>query len=148
MTEDFAYMSLDHANHVNPNENTTRNIEARSIGAQTFIETRSIGTQTDSFNSSQRFRILSIIIYILMRMHEISFANCRFILASLNLLSISKCHGWVSTIIDENDVSVILRDRRGEFKYITFYDNFPGLELDAKAYAMTKAMFFLNTRNK
>ena len=77
-------------------------------------------------------RIISVAIYLLLRTLIIKSENFRLILESLNLLSIRTCQSWVLTIIDEDDPCVILRDGRGYYKRITFYENYPELELEAK----------------
>lgn len=92
----------------------------------------------ENFNSRHR-RILSVLIYLLLRLVSIQFRVCRDILGQLNLLSIQYCHSWLLTIIDEDDLCVILRDKRGNYKRIKFYDNFPDLEKEAKAYAVFRA---------
>ncbi|CAF1121433.1 unnamed protein product [Brachionus calyciflorus] len=45
---------------------------------------------------------------------------------------------WVLTIIDEDDPCVILRDGRGCYKRITFYENYPELVIEAKAFALNE----------
>ena len=82
----------------------------------------------ENFNSKHR-RILSVLIYLLLRLVSIQFHLCRDILDQLGLLNIKQCHSWLLTIIDEDDICVILRDNRGNHKRIKFYDNFPDLEL-------------------
>ncbi|CAF0827332.1 unnamed protein product [Brachionus calyciflorus] len=72
-------------------------------------------------------------------MLNIKFETCRLILESLNPLSIRTCHSWVLTIIDEDDPCVILRDGRGCYKRKTFYENYPELEIEAKAFALNEA---------
>ncbi|CAF0907214.1 unnamed protein product [Brachionus calyciflorus] len=84
-------------------------------------------------------RIISVAIYTILRILNIKFETCRLILESLNILSIRTCHSWVLTIIDEDDPCVILRDDRGCYKRITFYENYPELEIEAKAFALNEA---------
>ena len=70
-----------------------------------------------------------MLIYLLLRLISINFEKCTDILRTLGLLNIK--HSWILIIIDEDDICVILRDKRG-YKRITFYDNFPELEQAAK----------------
>ncbi|CAF0995873.1 unnamed protein product [Brachionus calyciflorus] len=48
------------------------------------------------------------------------------------IMTVQTCHSWVLTIIDEDDPCVILRDGRGCYKRITFYENYPELEMKPK----------------
>lgn len=45
----------------------------------------------------------------------------------------------MATILDENDLSLILKDTRGSHKIIAFYELYPELEIEAKAYALENA---------
>ena len=91
-----------------------------------------------NYNFKHR-RVLSIIVYLLLRLVQVSFEAIRTVLENINLLNIQTCHSWCLTIIDEDDICVILRDERGAHKHVSFYDNFPELEQEAKAFALTKA---------
>lgn len=91
-----------------------------------------------NFNFKHK-RLASVIIYLLLRLVRVQFESCRSIMESLNLLTINTSHSWILTIIDEDDLSVILRDLRGSHKHITFYENYPQLELEAKSFALTQA---------
>ena len=54
-------------------------------------------------------------------------------------MSIQTCHSWLKTIIDEDDLCVILRDDRGKYKRELFYELYPELKLQAKSFAMENA---------
>ena len=54
------------------------------------------------------------------RLLHTPFEQCRVILKDLNLMSVQRCHEWTMTIIDEDDVCVILRDGRKGHKYNRF----------------------------
>lgn len=88
--------------------------------------------------SSIHFRIVSVIVYLIIRLLGMSFESTRLILKILNLLNIQNCHEWVNTIIDEDDLCVILRETRGAYKRTLFYEFFPELEKDAKAFILSK----------
>jgi len=90
------------------------------------------------FNSI-KLRVLSVTIYVLLRILNVPFSKCRLILDKLNLLTIQQCHEWALTIIDEDDLCVILRDRRVNHKQISFYDCCPELEAEAKSFALANA---------
>lgn len=89
--------------------------------------------------SSKHKRILSIIIYLILRLVKVSFERTRTILNDIELMAIQKCHSWVLTIFDEADPCVVLRDKRGSHKHISFFERFPELEKVAKAFALSKA---------
>jgi hypothetical protein len=55
------------------------------------------------------------------------------------LPNIQTCHSWLKTIIDEDDLCVILRDDRGKYKRELFYELYPELKLQAKSFAMENA---------
>ena len=83
-------------------------------------------------------RIISVIIYLMLRLLLFRFEECRDILSTLELMDISTCHSWANTIKDEDDICVILRDGRKGPKRNFFYDEFPDIEEKAKAYAKEK----------
>ena len=56
--------------------------------------------------------------------------------ADFNLLNIQTCHEWALTIIDDDDLVVILRDKRGSYRHISFYEHFPELENIVKAFVL------------
>jgi hypothetical protein len=67
------------------------------------------------------------------------YEKCRDMLKVLGLLSIQTVHSWVLTIIDEDDICIILRDGRKGHKNNKFYDEYPEIEMKAKAYAIDRA---------
>ncbi len=73
---------------------------------------------TDSLNeyNSIHHRVLSTSIYLLLTLVGIPFNDCRDILRRLELLGIQRCHEWCETMIDEDDLTVILRDERGSYR--------------------------------
>lgn len=84
-------------------------------------------------------RVLSVAIYMLLCLLNLSYEQCDQLLADLRLLGIKRCHEWVDTIIDEEDLCVVLRDQRGCHKHVSFYDGYPELEAEAKAFAFNGA---------
>jgi hypothetical protein len=68
-------------------------------------------------------RILSTIIYLLLRNLEMPYEKCRDMLKVLGLLSIQTVHSWVLTIIDEDDICIILRDGRKGHKNNKKFEN-------------------------
>jgi len=74
-----------------------------------------------------------------MRLLNIKFDKCGEILSQLDLMNAKTCHEWVETIIDEDDLCVIMRDKRGNYRHARFYDNCPNLELEAKEHALNHA---------
>ena len=86
--------------------------------------------------NSTNNRILSVLIYLIVRLCGVKFEETRIILTQLNLLTIQTCHEWVLTVIEEDDLCCLLKDDRGKYKRDTFYDIYPELEIDAKAFAL------------
>ena len=84
------------------------------------------------------FRLVSTIIYLIFRLVFFPYEKCREILKSIDLMDIKHCHTWAKTIIDEDDICVILRDERRGHKNNNFYEEYPDLEVKAKAYAIEK----------
>ena len=126
----------------------------RSLQTQTYIKPSNTIDQFDFDNvsdiidvlidscqkwNSTNQRILSLIIYLTVRLCKIQFEEARSILLKLNLLSIQTCHSWLKTIIDEDDLCVILRNERGKYKRELFYELYPELKFQAKLFAMENA---------
>ena len=88
-----------------------------------------------SFNAIH-LRVLSMIVYVALRLANISYERVGEILKGLNLNGVSNCCFWTNEIIENDDVYVVMRDRRGSYKRETFYDFFPNLENEAREYAM------------
>lgn len=88
--------------------------------------------------NSIHIRQLSVIIYLILRLVNVTFQSCKDILNTLSLLSIQRCSAWVNTVLEEDDLCVILRDKRRAFKS-KFYETYPELEMEAKAYALNAA---------
>ena len=84
-------------------------------------------------------RIFSVIFYITLRLCGLSFRLTTEVLNKLNLLNVKTCHTWVKTIVDEDDVYIILKEDRGSYKAISFYEVYPELEIEAKVYALENA---------
>ena len=84
------------------------------------------------------YRLVSVIIYLILRLLYLPWRKCQDILKSLDLLDIQKCHMWTNTMIDEDDLFVILRDGRKGHKKHSFYDEFPDIEAKAKAFSMDR----------
>jgi len=81
-------------------------------------------------------RVFSVIIYVILRMYFVKFQEVRSILNELNLLNIQSCHEWVHKILDEDDLCVITNDDRGKYSRHKFYEDYPELEKEAKAYVL------------
>jgi hypothetical protein len=73
-----------------------------------------------------------------MRVVGVKYEECRTIMKELPMLTIQTCHEWLNTIKDEDDISVILRDNPGSHKHISFYDEYPELEMEAKAFVLNE----------
>ena len=74
-----------------------------------------------------------------MRLLNIKWDKCGEVLTTLNLMNVKRCHEWVETIIDEDDLCVIMGDERGTHKRAHFYESCPSLEMEAKQYALISA---------
>ena len=73
---------------------------------------------------------------------NLTYEQTEELLSKLSLASARNCSQWVNTIIDEDDLCVILRDKRSSYKHISFYQEFPELEVEAKF--SIKINIFLN----
>ena len=56
-----------------------------------------------NFNAIHR-RVLSLAIYVLLRLVNVSYSSCTAILDKLDLLHVSNCNLWVTTMSDEGDI--------------------------------------------
>ncbi|CAF1033591.1 unnamed protein product [Brachionus calyciflorus] len=76
---------------------------------------------TDSLNDwkSIHLRILSVSVYLILRLLNISFESSRDILTSIRMLNIQICHTWATTFIDEGNLCVILRVDRAKSYALT-----------------------------
>lgn len=89
--------------------------------------------------SSVNNRIFSVLVYLILRMASVKFEDVKSILKQLNLLTAYQCHKWFKTIFEEDDLCAILRDERGKYERQKFYDLYPELEMEAKAFALENA---------
>lgn len=89
--------------------------------------------------TSIHMRTLSVFIFALLRILDIPYDRCKDVLNVLNLLSAQSCGEWILTMIDEDDLTSILRDKRGNHKKVGFYELFPDFEIEVKAYAIKRA---------
>jgi len=90
------------------------------------------------FGATQR-RILSLIVFILLRVLGYSWESCEKILSALRLFTAQTCNIWVNNIIEEENACAVLRDERGSYQRSRFYDEFPELEQEAKSFALDGA---------
>ena len=70
---------------------------------------------------------------------NLTYEQTEELLSKLSLASARNCSQWVNTIIDEDDLCVILRDKRSSYKHISFYQEFAELEAEAKAFVLSSA---------
>ncbi|CAF1075363.1 unnamed protein product [Brachionus calyciflorus] len=114
-------------------------------GIQTEVVKKDASTQKYDYDFSSRINIIlkylsseAVSVYLILRFLNISVESSRDILTSLRMLNIQICHAWATTIIDERNLCVILRDDRGSYKRIPFYETFPEILTEAKSYAITE----------
>jgi len=69
----------------------------------------------------------------------VKYEKTKEILDMLNLMNIKTCHSWVKSMFDEDDLCIILKDERGKYKRKRFYDCYPELEQEAKAFSLKHA---------
>jgi hypothetical protein len=99
-------------------------------------------------------RILSVVMYLTMRLCNLQFEETRLILEKLKLLNIKCCHSWLKTIIAEDYLCVLLKDNRCAYKRQLFYELYPEIESQAKSYALERLaqvfyhLNFLPEKNK
>ena len=96
----------------------------------------------DSFHewNSINLRIFSLIIYIILRTFRIKYTITEEFLDSLNLLSIRRCQFWLKEIFRNDDIAVVLNDNRGKYRRHVFYEIYPELEIEAKAFALENSI--------
>ena len=56
----------------------------------------------------------------------------------LNCVTIETAQRWALTLVESDDPSIILNDKRGGYKKDLLYDVYPELESDAKAFAINE----------
>jgi hypothetical protein len=148
--------SLDLNDHNRCDQSCQTEIVTREIGIQTdppeliwsqlsidekYVDLDLIRSQLHVFQglcvefSSRHLRALSVILYTLLRSCGLLFNDIREIFLKLELHNVQGCHSWLGTIRRENCVA-ILRDKRGQYERILFYEMFPELEQEAKIYAI------------
>lgn len=84
-------------------------------------------------------RILSVIFYMILRLCKIKYDYVSNLLANLNLFHIATAHNWCESLVEENDLMLILKDDRGKYERVEFYDIFPEIEKEAKSFAIQNA---------
>ena len=58
------------------------------------------------------------------------------IMGQLSCTNIKTAHRWASTFSESDDPFIILQDKRGGKHSETFYENFPEIEMRARAFAI------------
>lgn len=86
--------------------------------------------------SSIHRRVLSVFVYLLLRLFNIQYEQVRVCLQELGLSDVSRCHVWPETIAEEKDSTVVLKDKRGQRQYNNFYDSYPELEEIVKLFVL------------
>ena len=81
-------------------------------------------------------RLISVIIFKLLKFVGAKFEVIRAILERLDCHSINSAHKWAFMV--EDDVSSILSNQKGKYEREFFYDLFPEIEMVAKAFALEK----------
>jgi hypothetical protein len=126
-------------------ESTQTNFAEKSKSITTLHETLDVALITDFINvfdsivdlGEKKKRVFSCIIYLIMRRDNASFDKCKDVLKQLDLCTAYTCHEWVLKVIENDDAFVLLRDRRSEKECSNFYETFPELEIEAKAFVMS-----------
>jgi len=81
-------------------------------------------------------RCFSTIIYMLIRHFNSGYSEAKKVLEKLNCASIVTTHRWALTISETDEPCSILTDKRGGNQANTFYENFPEIEISARAFAI------------
>lgn len=139
---DFVNFKDAETQTINSSNNLSKSILTEfhvSIDFQTVLDLINIMIDlVPNYNAIHR-RLISLIIYFILRLTNCTYEICESILIQLNLMSIRSCTTWVHISVDEGDICVVLRDKRGSYKRIDFYDLFPELEKEAKTFALEGA---------
>lgn len=88
---------------------------------------------------SKQDRIFSTIIYMLLRYFNVDYKTTSECMDTIGCTTIYTAHSWASSVIEEDDTCLILRDKRGGFKKQQLYTMFPDLEFEAKAFSIERA---------
>jgi transposase len=81
-------------------------------------------------------RCISVFLFIILREFGVNWYVIEIILQKFECLNIKHAHKWANLILNANDANLILEDNRGSYNRCTLYDMFPGLEDNAKLYAI------------
>lgn len=76
-----------------------------------------------------------MIIYLVLSKSSFKYSEKKDIMNKLNLLSIQRCETWIESM-REDSLLCITNELRGSYKRNIFYDLYPDLEQEAKAYAL------------
>lgn len=81
-------------------------------------------------------RVLSTLIYMILRNCSITWREIEKIFCLLDCLNIKHAHRWASTLAESHDASIILNDKRGGYRTNQLYIDYPELEMEAKNFAI------------
>jgi hypothetical protein len=88
--------------------------------------------------NSKQDRILSLIIYILLRHLKLKYNYIGSVLNLLNCMTVKYAHMWSEIIIEEGVISVLV-DNRGKFERSDFYEMYPDILTAAKLFSLQNA---------
>lgn len=80
-------------------------------------------------------RKLSTLVYMILRYFDHTWRNIDCFLQSIGGCKCQVAHGWAETFLD-GDIDAFDTDRRGGKRFDGFYDTFPELENEAKAFVL------------
>jgi hypothetical protein len=83
-------------------------------------------------------RIFGTVIYMILRHFDIGRAKIEHVLNAFDCLNTKTTRRWALTMLEEDDQSIILLDKRGGYKQPQLYAQYPEIEIEAKAYAITE----------
>jgi hypothetical protein len=121
----------------------------QKVGAKSSIEPKEIDLNklanlTDCLRNSvndwnhKSERTFSTFIYMILRHFSVSHAKIKALLKKFNCLNVETEHRWTLTLLEEDDQSIILLDKRGGNKKPQLYAEYPEIEMEAKAFAIAE----------
>lgn len=101
------------------------------------IQLYDIGDLFELCKNQCNIRYLSALIYLILRHFNISFQETDTLLKDIGALTAQTAHKWASLFMD-GEFDECVTDGRGGKRGDSFYDVYPDLEVDAKAYAVSE----------
>ena len=107
------------------------------LNFQDMLQLYSIGDLFELCKDQCNIRYLSALIYLILRRFDISFEDTDALLKEIGVLTAQVAHKWSIRFMD-GEFDEYIADGRGGKRGDSFYDVYPDLESDGKAYAVSE----------